>query len=350
MSTEDPKSADSPLFEMIRKEFSLGEKSVLGLDEISAILDFLHGKHLSYLIRREWEIQKTGEILAGWEIEHGKSLALIFQNEAQKIQLEDLNNKLTESIRIKERDMKMAEKVQQSLLVQSPPDTENYDVAFHYQPFASVSGDFYDFYTSGSKELSGVVVADISGHGIASSLITALAKPVFFRNFRQYANEPLETVMTHVNRQLIEDMEGTDSYLTAILLRFSGNMVEYINAAHPDAIVRSREKNFCGFIRPNDEPVQSSILGLAHVEYPFTSHKVELLKNDVLVIYTDCLLEARDKNGREIGEERIFSILDECPPELSADGILKKIISVFNAHRGDRPLDDDLTIVVLKKK
>lgn len=340
----------SSLFELIIKEFSVDETSVFGINELNDILDFLYGKHLAFLIEREWEIQNTRDILANWETEHGKSLALIFQNETQKIQLEDLNKKLSDSIQIKERDMKMAEKVQRSLLLEFPPETNNYDIAFHYQPFASVSGDFYDFYVLNSEELSGMVVADISGHGIASSLITALAKPIFFHNFRQHVYEPLDVVMSKVNGQLIEDMEGTDGYLTAVLLRFNNDMVEFINAAHPDIILKSWEKNFCGFVRPDNEPVQSSILGLANINYPFTTHKVELMRNDILVIYTDCLLEARDRHGCEIGEERIFSILNECSPHLSADEVLGKITNSFHACRGDKPLDDDLTIVVLKKK
>lgn len=347
MPTDDENKQENPLLRLLREHLSLDDKKVPG-DLLRDIIDILQGNHLSSIIKKEWELARIKEVLDAWEIEHSKSLALLFENEIQKIQLEELNLRLSESVRINNRDMHMAEKVQRSLLYQTPPVTGNFDIAFHYEPYASVSGDFYDFYVSGSNQLEGMVIADVSGHGIASSLITALAKPVFFRYFRNHRETPLNTVMEKINVQLIQEMAGSEIFITAAFLRFTGNAVEYVNAAHPDIILRSWKKGECKPVRPEASPLQGRMLGISSLEMPARLYTFSLNRGDALIIFTDCLVEGRDGNGKEFGEKRVLEVMEGMCEAASARDILDQLLIQYKTHTDNLPLKDDLTVIVLK--
>jgi sigma-B regulation protein RsbU (phosphoserine phosphatase) len=83
--------------------------------------------------------------------------------------------------------MDMASNVQATLFPPTPPEVNGWDIAFVFRPMAGVSGDMYDFYTEGDT-LNGVALFDVSGHGIASGLITMIARTVFQRNFMRKDN------------------------------------------------------------------------------------------------------------------------------------------------------------------
>ena len=95
---------------------------------------------------------------------------------------------------------------------------------------AGVSGDLYDFYLE-DNVLTGVSILDVSGHGIASGLITMLARTIFYRNFAAGKEEDLSEILEKSNRHLIKEIGNVDYYLTGILLRFKQDSVEYVNAA-----------------------------------------------------------------------------------------------------------------------
>ena len=65
------------------------------------------------------------------------------------------------------------------------PKNDAWDIAFEFIPMSGVSGDLYDFYVS-EGEITGLTLCDVSGHGIASGLVTMIARSVFFRNFSKW--------------------------------------------------------------------------------------------------------------------------------------------------------------------
>ena len=82
----------------------------------------------------------------------------------------------------------------------------------------------------------------MSGHGIASGLVTMLAKTVIDRKFRECADLPFPKAMEEINRQIIEEKGDIENYLTGVLLRINDNKVELISAGHPKVFLRT-EKN-----------------------------------------------------------------------------------------------------------
>lgn len=333
-----------------REGIILNKQKSISAKQLAEIINLEYGRHLAKQFLYEWELANLREACGVYENEHARSLALLFENESQKMQLQDLNRRLSEADDIHQKDLKMAESVQRSLLFRSAPETENYDIALHYEPHSSVSGDFYDFYIDEKKELNGVVMVDVSGHGIASSLITVLTKPIFFRTFQKHKDESMENIISTINAHLINQINESGNYLTAVLMRFYGNDVEYVNAGHPDVFLKSAGTDRCVEVKPDQHSIQGSVLGIESINEPFESYSFTVNKDDILLIYTDCLIESRNTAGNEFGHERVRTILHHCPSIISVEEILQMLLSEFKDHIKNTKLNDDLSIIVLKKK
>jgi phosphoserine phosphatase RsbU/P len=332
------------------EDLILKRKSVSPGDELCEMLELEHGRRLAKLFYYEWEISNLRLTVSGQEREHGRSLELLFENEFHKMQLQELNRQLSDAAAIHAKDLKMAESVQRSLLCGAVPRTDNFDIAFHYQPYSSVSGDFYDFYTGDENTLTGLSLADISGHGIASSLLTVLTKPIFFRNFRRYHDYPIEKIIEIINTHIIEEIKGSEYYLTSIMLRFNGNRVEYVNAAHPDILMKEHASGRCFPVRPGDRPVQGTVMGVASIIDPYESYTFTMERGDAILVYSDCLIECKGTDGCEFGVDRVINSLSRCPADATAGEMMDALLSDFMLHAGNKNLMDDLSVIILKKK
>lgn len=278
-------------------------------------------------------------------------------------ELEEANDELREYQRTAERDMLMAVNVQQNLIPKEIKD-DSWDIAVTYKPMSGVSGDFYDFYERDGK-LLGVSLFDVSGHGIASGLITVLAKPVVMRVFTKMRKSKLSQVMRVINSHLVQELEPVDNYLTGLLLRFDGKNVEYVNAGHTDVIHIAKD----GTARPidrNDVAWKGMFLGIEGMDSDYKVLKFALKKGEALILYSDCLLEA--SNGRqEYGMQGVLDNLAEAfalgsdpegsskrpspaAKEWSAQGYLDHILKGFYDFVEDNEIKDDLTALVVKRK
>lgn len=314
------------------------------------ILEYEHGQHLAEVIYKEWEISRLRDIIENQEDEHGNSLALIFENESQKLMLEELNKKLRKARKNLEQDIAMAADVQRSLLFKAPPETVNYDIAIHFQPASSVSGDFYDFYVNDRGELTGLSLVDVSGHGVASSLLTVFSKPIFFRIFRDNYDLPLSAILRKINEQLIEGITETENFLTAVLLRFDEDRVEYANAAHPDIVRICSATGECSFVKPENGNILGNVLGVSEIRSSFDSYKFGLEKGDSIVLYTDGMVEGLNSSGKPFGEDGLISALSGAPVKSDAREILRALLSGFHHYTGDVSPDDDISVIVVKRK
>lgn len=332
------------------EKFFPEKKGTLHLSELAEKLELAHGRYLAHLIEKEWEIHTVRETVDRWEYEHGNDLAFMVKLEAQRMQLAELIKQLERTATIHEKDLKMAAQVQKSLLFSKPPDTTDYDIAIHFRPLASVSGDFYDIYLDKNNNLYGIALGDVSGHGIASSLFTVLAKPLFFRAFISNATRNLGEIIAMINKRLIKQMDASDYYLTAILLRFKDDIVEYSNACHPDLIFCEWKPEGYDARVLSDVVNKGSFLGVADFNLPFDAVELPMKSNDLIILYTDCLTETKNGDGEEFGEERVIEIVRNMKTSASSGEILKEIIGSLNRFTKNDPLRDDLTILIVRKK
>ena len=269
-------------------------------------------------------------------------------------ELEEMNTDLTEAnimLRFEQSrsntEMDLAHDIQRSLFPTSPPVDEIWDTAFVSVPSSGVTGDFYDFYMRGNS-LRGISLFDVSGHGVASALITILAKPVFFRNFSRFFEGSLDMVFDLSNRELLPELGAVNSFITGIMLRFSGNTIEYINAGHPDILYRGAGSNTVKKIDEEEFRFKGYPIGVKSPDLTYKTLKFTAASGDVLILYSDCLLECRNNAGEFYGDERIFETFAAARGD-TAKEIMDFIVNDFYQFAGNN-INDDMTLIVLRRK
>jgi serine phosphatase RsbU (regulator of sigma subunit) len=289
-------------------------------------------------------IERTDELHTAME----ELEAMNDELKAMNDQLIVTNNELEETQRIARQDMIMAANVQSTLFPKEPPGLRGWDIAFKFKPMSGVSGDFYDFYIE-KDTLEGVALFDVSGHGIASGLITMIARSVLFRNFKKGGDMALGRILEQSNRELISEIGKTDKYLTGVILRFKADSVEYVNAAHPDLLCKKHESGDVQLVSPEGIDYRGMFMGVDGLDKSYKTLKFHVNNNDVLLLYTDCLDESRNSEREEYGIERIKKSVMKAPGG-SAKQILDSIMEDFNKFVSGHEISDDLTVVVLKKR
>ncbi len=264
-------------------------------------------------------------------------------NETLQTTMEDLQ----EAQEIAERDMRMAINVQESILPETLQPAD-WDTAVHFQPMAGVSGDFYDFYYENGS-LRGMGLFDVSGHGISSGLITIMAKSIIFRHFCEHRRDNPGKILEAVNDDLIQELVHIDNYLTGILLQFKGDAVEYANAAHTELLMKRADGGQVRTVNRKDRDFRGMVLGVPEIRHKYTTMKFTVSRGDMLLLYSDCLIEQKNRDKEEYGMDRLVKTF-QAAPKKNAGEVLEYIIESFHAFRGDEPMADDLTVIVLGKR
>ncbi|MBP7737135.1 MAG: SpoIIE family protein phosphatase [Spirochaetes bacterium] len=275
--------------------------------------------------------------------------AAMSELEAMNDNLMRVNRELEDTERIRKKDMALAASIQSDFLPKEPPSCRSYDIAFAYNPWSEVSGDFFDFYGS-DGELKGAGIFDVSGHGLSSGLLTLLSKSIISRHFYFQKDRPLSVIIESINNEMIGEFGQIDNFITGILLRFMDDRVEYVNCAHPDIVFRSGVSGRVGMIMAKSGVEnKSSFIGVAGVSQTFPSLSLKLGPGDCLLLYTDCMIETAGVSGETFGESGIMEAL-RTAPKGSARDILDHILRAFGDHRGGAPLKDDLTVIIIQRK
>lgn len=269
-------------------------------------------------------------------------------------ELEAINDNLTETNReledakmIMDRDMDMAINVQSSLFPKYAPDNDNWEVGFYFKPMAGVSGDGYDFYIDNGV-LKGISLFDVSGHGIASALVTMMAKTILFRSFADNEEFSLNDVLEKSNEELIEELKDVDNYLTGIMLRmYDSGKVEYVNAGHPDMILKKGTGEIV--VPGEDTDYKGFYLGVEAMRAPYNSIDILLEAGDSLLLYSDCITETSNSEKVEFGFERLKKVFAEIDSSMKCADQVGCISKELFKYAGTENLDDDLSIILIKK-
>ncbi|MCR5698528.1 MAG: SpoIIE family protein phosphatase [Treponemataceae bacterium] len=261
--------------------------------------------------------------------------------------LEEANEQLAAINRRAERDMALAVNVQRNFYPKAAPKVKDWDVAYVFKPMAGVSGDLYDFFYDGNS-LKGCCLFDVSGHGIASGLVTMLSKTIITREFEKGKDSRIAKIMGNISEAIGNDKGEIENYLTGILLRIDGNYVEYVNGGHPALLCRSGASGRVSPALINGEASGGGLVGIQYLPPDFTGINFNVKSGDTLMLYTDCLYESRNAAGEELGAEGVAKIFANIGNG-SAQSQLDKVLEQFNEFTKGVPLNDDLTMIILKK-
>ena len=245
-----------------------------------------------------------------------------------------------------ENELRLAQVVQQSFFKHNETIYEDWAISYYNKPMAGVSGDFLDIYSTENK-LDGIGIFDVSGHGIASGLVTMLVKNIIFQEFYNGRNDKLKSIIDRINIRYIKEKGNIENYLTGILTRMSGNKIEFINAGHSMPIFYNASDDSAHYIE--DDNTAFGAIGLPDLPTNFVSHTVEMNRGDELIFFTDGATEASNSSGDSFGKDRLLkSIFRNADRPLTTQ--VNCIISDILTFVGNEQQKDDITIIILKKK
>lgn len=237
----------------------------------------------------------------------------------------------------------LAGEIQRSLLPASPPTFPGLTLAGASRYCDETGGDYFDFLTfDGDKSgILGVALGDVSGHGLEAALLMATARALL-RPRAARPGAPGE-IVADVNRELVRDVYGTGRFMTLFYLEAdpATRTVAFARGGHDPAL---RYDPATG--RVDALTARGMALGVAE-EARYETGVAALAPGQTVLIGTDGLWEAENPAGEMFGKARTRDILAgfaAAGPQAVCDALF----SALDAFRGDKPLEDDVTLVVLR--
>ncbi|TGE19814.1 PP2C family protein-serine/threonine phosphatase [Hymenobacter elongatus] len=256
--------------------------------------------------------------------------------------------------RVKE-ELKIASSVQDSLIPKDLPIDDWFEIGSHALAAKEVGGDFYDFLHLPGKRLA-ILIGDVSGKGITAAFHMAQMKGIFHALMQEnpLAKDDREKFpvpskfMSMANRALTHCLEKS-SFITAALyiVDYEHGGFVFARAGHCHTLYYHSIKEEVSYFR-------TAGLGLGiirndsyekHIKNQFYDYN----PGDVMVIYTDGIVEARGADQEEYGEERLKQMLEHTY-YLEADAIKQQILNDLNEFSKGQPMHDDQTLLVIKFK
>jgi serine phosphatase RsbU (regulator of sigma subunit) len=231
-----------------------------------------------------------------------------------------------------------AAEIQQSLLLEEPPTFNGYEIAARSLPAEEVGGDFFDFLPF-DDELLGFAVGDASGHGLPAALLVRDVVTGLRMGIEKDLKVP--EVFARLNR-VIHRSNLSSRFVSVFYgeLEAGGNVV-YVNAGHPPPLLFSRD-------RMVELHTGGTVIGPLP-EARFRQGLAWLELGDVLVLYTDGILERRNRAGDFFGPERLERVVREAWGQ-PAGVVLQRVFEAAREFGKTRHWEDDATVVVLRRR
>jgi serine phosphatase RsbU (regulator of sigma subunit) len=239
----------------------------------------------------------------------------------------------------REKELVLAQQTQESLLPRCLPEFENFHIRAFNSPTRYVGGDFYDVQPLGSTQWAGVL-ADVSGKGIYAALLSSMVLGALSMEFR--SRTCLQEIVSRVNG-LLCDKSLPSQFATLFLFLLSADGAgEFIGAGHNPAFVF---RSATGTIE--ELASASSVLGMfERVVYPPTAF--HLGAGDILVVYSDGLMDAQNEEEEFFGVDRLLGIIKDAAPT-GSHALEQTILNAVAAFTGGAPQTDDITFLLVEK-
>lgn len=260
---------------------------------------------------------------------------------AERLAMALSNARRLENYQISSAENKRAKKMMEKIISPQPPRLNRLDIATRYFPFMAVGGDFFEFFEINENKL-GVLIIDISGHGLSASLLAVMAHTVIQSFDMEILRNPSEFLI-QLNQSLFDKMAG--NFLTAFyaVIDHKRGRFKYAKAGHPEPIL----------LRKHQKPLllraAGKILG-ALPDILYEERSIDFGQDDYLIIYTDGLIEATNPDTGAVYEQENLLEFFQQHPEMDCNQLSDKIIAdVFDFTRVEK-FSDDLTLILIKMK
>jgi sigma-B regulation protein RsbU (phosphoserine phosphatase) len=305
-----------------------------GMRSLQAVPQFDRGQSLNMVIsmRREpkaFDPQRLPELVL---------TANLFGRATHNLVLSEEVKRAYEAV---DRELKVVSDIQLSLLPEHLPKIPTLEIAAHYQTSQRAGGDYYDFFELPDGRW-GILIADVSGHGTPAAVLMAVTHSIAHTLHDE--PEPPSKLMGFINRHLCARYTNSNgTFVTAFYGIYDPRtrQIMYCRAGHcPPRIKQCQSGGIIGL-----DAAPSLPLGIdcdeAYEDITETLHT-----GDVVVFYTDGIIESRDRAGDLFGVERLDQIIQDCNP--NAETIIRRTLLAIEDFTDDAPAQDDLTMLIAK--
>ena len=258
------------------------------------------------------------------------------------------NQRLEEEITKKERQLKefaqveqelqLAREIQQRLIPKSYPNCRQLDIYGSCISASHVGGDYLDVFRTDCNLYTVFIMADVSGHGFASALISmqfrSLARIELMKGSKDFGKE-----IERINTVFSDDNQDGSMFITALFLRYNHKteVMESVNAGHFDPMGQPKLEH-----TSETKGIPLGIQG----DIPFGVISAPFKYGDTLFLYTDGIIECEDNNGVMYGD-RLNGLYDVIQP-FDAQSQIEVMLEAF--HEFIEEQTDDVTILAIKAK
>jgi sigma-B regulation protein RsbU (phosphoserine phosphatase) len=289
---------------------------------------------------------KAGKIIAALQLlnkqtgvftdEDAEFLLTLSGHMALALENAQLHQALLDKERL-EKELALARGIQRSLLPDTAPLVEGFDIAILNEPCYAVGGDYYDFLNLGPNTLL-VVIADVEGKGVSSALVMSNLQATL-RALVLHLHS-LDEIAESLNRMILTDTRS-QKYLSIFigLIDIRRKGLHYINCGHVPPVI----------IRPGQETIHLTdggmVIGLFE-NARYQRGQTRLQKGDVLVLCTDGITESMDTMQEEYGTERVINCVASAADKKATEIVSTLSADVARFSRHGTHIDDKVVIVV----
>lgn len=253
--------------------------------------------------------------------------------------IEDISKTISEAYEEFKQQLQIAQYVQKAIFPKKLPDNDSISMKVDLMPMEETSSDFYDIFEILPERVYGVVVVDVSGHGVSAALVTSMVKMLFSNAVSKYLSPKL--VLSYVNKELAKTLKQS-SYLSCfycIIDLYDKDLV-YVTAGHTsNNLYHTKTSEFVSL--NTDGPM----VGVDE-KYEYEEKKVKIEYGDKLLIFTDGLAKLTGKENETYDNTRLTDIVKNNP-NLKTEELLEKLSGDVKTFKGEEKQHDDITIMLI---
>lgn len=268
-----------------------------------------------------------------------QAVKIVSEREAKEKERQQKEEALLENARVL-RDMEIAKQIQVSLLPASFPYLPGVRFAGCCVPAAHVGGDYYDYFLRGENDID-MIIADVSGHSVGAALIMVETRSVL--RAQVHSTTFCTDILSVLNDLLYEDLTRAELFITMFYANYNAEsrVLNYANAGHNPPLLLRRGKLAC-----TELDAEGLILGVNRA-VSFEGKSIQLQQGDLILFYTDGIIEAQTAMGKLFGTERLCTILTEVFED-DPQKIIERILKEVTEYTSSTLLQDDISMIVMK--
>jgi phosphoserine phosphatase RsbU/P len=256
------------------------------------------------------------------------------------LMLREAREQLARQLLALNAELEMARQIQLSILPREAPRVNGLQICARYVPMSSVAGDFYDFIVVDPEHV-GILVADVSGHGLPAALIASMLQ-VALTTQHGHASQPGQ-VLSGLNQALCGKFQSNFVTAAYMFVDLGKRVIHYAGAGHPPMLMWRKSSS------TTQEVCENGLVLGQFPEAQYDSVELPVEVGDRCLLYTDGVVEAQNSSGEEFGNDRLKQFLEQSSTLAGgqlAEQLLEELarwseVSMGNSH------SDDITLLTV---